>query len=67
MTRSCKKCCFFVSNPSSFTEDIGYCLVFKSRNVEIEDSPGKPKIIDGEEETIANGCKEHINTVDYFK
>jgi hypothetical protein len=67
MTRSCKKCGFFVSIPTSFTEHIGYCIVFKSRSVEIEDFPRKVKIIDGEEETIANGCEEYINTVDFFK
>jgi hypothetical protein len=67
MTRSCKKCGFFVSIPASFTEDIGYCLIFKSRNVEIKDSLRKLKIIDGEKETIANGCEEYINIVDYFK
>jgi hypothetical protein len=48
-------------------EDIGYCIVFKSRNVEIKGSPRRLKIIDGQEEKIANGCKEYINTVDYFK
>ena len=67
LTRSCKKCGFFVSIPTSFTEDIGYCLVFKSRNVEIKDSPRKLKIIDGEENKLANACEEYINTVDYFK
>jgi hypothetical protein len=67
MTRSYKKCGFFVSIPTSFMEDIGYCIVFKSKDVKRMDSPRKLKIIDGEEETIANGCKEYINTVDYFK
>jgi hypothetical protein len=67
MTRSCKKCGFFVSNPALSTKDIGYCLFFKLRNIERKDSGRKLKIIDGEENTVANGCEEYFNTVDYFK
>jgi len=67
MTRSCKKCGFFVNIPTSFTKDIGYCLFFKVGNIERKDSRRKLKIIDGEEKTVANGCEEHINTVDYLK
>ncbi|MCW9066462.1 MAG: hypothetical protein OQJ78_09210 [Ignavibacteriaceae bacterium] len=67
MARSCKKCGFFVSNPTSHKKDIGYCLFFKLRNIENKESRRKLKIIGGEEKTIANGCEEYINTVDYFK
>ena len=67
MTRSCKKCGFFVSLPISFTKDIGYCLFFKLRDIERKHSLRKLKIIDGEENTLANACEEYINTVDYFK
>ena len=67
MTRSCKKCGFFVSSPTSSTKDIGYCLFFKFGDIERKDSRRKLKIIDGEKKTVANGCEEYINTVDYFK
>jgi len=67
MTRSCKKCGFFVSSPISSTKDIGYCLFFKLRSIEIKDSRRNLKIIDGEENKLANACEEYINTVDYFK
>ena len=67
MTRSCKKCGFFVSNPASSTKDIGYCLFFDLRDIEKKESQRKLKIIEGEEKTIANGYEEYINTVDYFK
>jgi hypothetical protein len=66
MTRSCKKCGFFVSNPASSTKDIGYCLFLNLRDIEKKESRKKLKIIDGEEKTIANGCEGYINTVDYF-
>ena len=66
MTRSCKKCGFFVNIPTSFTKDIGYCLFFKVGNIERKDSRRKLKIIDGEENMLANDCEEYINTVDYF-
>ena len=67
LTRSCKKCGFFVSSPISYTKDIDYCLFFKLRSIEIKDSRRKLKIIDGEENKLANACEEYINTVDYFK
>jgi len=67
MTRSCKKCGFFVSLTTSSTKDIGYCLFFKLGDIERKDFRRKLKIIDGEENTLANGCEEYINTVDYFK
>ena len=67
MIRSCKKCGFFVSSPSPSTKDIGYCLFFKLRNIEREDSNNKLKIIDGEEKTLASACEEYVNTIDYFK
>jgi hypothetical protein len=67
MIRSCKKCGFFVSSPSPSTKDIGYCLFFKLRNIERKDSRKNLKIIDGEERTLAYGCEEYINTIDYFK
>jgi hypothetical protein len=67
MIRSCKKCGFFVSSPSPSTKDIGYCLFFKLRNIEREDSNNKLKIIDGEEKTLASSCEEYVNTIDYFK
>ena len=67
MTRSCKKCGFFVSSPISSTKDIGYCLFFKLGSIERKDSRRKQKIIDGEENKLANDCEEYINTVDYFK
>jgi len=67
MIRSCKKCGFFVSSPISSTKDIGYCLFFKLEDIERKDSRRKLKIIDGEENTLANDCEEYINTVDYFK
>lgn len=67
MTRSCKKCGFFVSSTISSTKDFGYCLFFKLGDIERKYSRRKLKIIDGEENTIANDCEEYINTVDYFK
>jgi hypothetical protein len=67
MTRSCKKCGFFVSIPISSTKDISYCLFLKLGSIEKKDFRRKLKIIDGEENTIANDCEEYINTVDYFK
>ena len=67
LTRSCKKCGFFVSSPSPSTKDIGYCLFFKLGDIERKDSRRKLKIIDGEEINIANSCEEYINTVDFFK
>jgi len=67
MTRSCKKCGFFVSSPISSTKDIGYCLFFKLRDIERKDSRRKLEIIGGEENTLANACEEYINIVDYFK
>jgi len=33
MTRSCKKCGFFVSSPTSSTKDIGYCLFVDPRDI----------------------------------
>jgi hypothetical protein len=33
MTRSCKKCGFFVSSPTSSTKDIGYCLFVGPRDI----------------------------------
>jgi len=36
-------------------------------DIERKDFRRKLKIIDGEENTLANGCEEYINTVDYFK
>jgi len=36
-------------------------------NIDRKDSLRKLKIIDGEENTLANDCEEYINTVDYFK
>ena len=67
MTRSCKKCGFFVSSPTSSTKDIGFCLYFGPRDIEKKESRRKLKIIDGEEKTVANSCGGYINTVDYFK
>jgi hypothetical protein len=67
ITRSCKKCGFFVSSPISSTKDIGYCLFFKLESIERKDSRRKLKIIDVEENKSANDCEEYINTVDYFK
>jgi len=67
MTRSCKKCGFFVSNSISSTKDIGYCLFLKLGSIEKKDSRRKLKIIDGEGNKLANDCEEYINTVDYFK
>ena len=67
MTRSCKKCGFFVSTPNPSTKDIGYCLFFDLRNIEKKESLRKLKIIDGEEKNIANSCEGYINTVDFFK
>jgi hypothetical protein len=67
MTRSCKKCGFFVSSPTSSTKDIGYYLFFKLGSIERKGSRRKLQIVDGEENTLANDCEEYINTVDYFK
>ena len=67
MTRSCKKCGFFVSSPNQSTKDIGYCLFFNQRDIEKKESLRKLKIIDGEEKNIANSCEGYINTVDFFK
>lgn len=67
MTRSCKKCGFFVSSPASSTKDIGYGLLFDLRDIEKKESRRKLKIIDGEEKKVANGCEGYINAVDYFK
>ena len=67
MNRICKKCGFFFSSPISSTKDIGYCLFFKLGSVERKDSRRKQKIIDGEENKLANDCEGYINTVDYFK
>ena len=67
MSRSCKKCGFFVSTSISSTKNIGYCLFFKLESIERKDSRRKQKIIDGEENKLANDCEEYINTVDYFK
>ena len=67
MTRTCKKCGFFVCKPTSSTKDIGYCLYFGPRDIEKKESRRKLKIIDGVEEAVADGCEGYINTVDYFK
>jgi hypothetical protein len=67
MTRSCKKCGFFVSTSISSTKDISYCLFLKLGSIEKKDFRRKLKIIDGEENKLANDCEEYINTVDYFK
>ena len=67
MARSCKKCGFFASSPTSSTKDIGYCLYFDLRDIVKKESRRKLKIIDGEAKTVADGCKGYINTVDYFK
>jgi hypothetical protein len=65
MARSCKKCGFFVGNSNSPTKQIGYCLFFNPKKIEEEESRRKLKIIDGEEKTLASGCKGYINTIDY--
>ncbi len=67
MTRSCRKCGYFVSPPTSSEKHRGYCLLFKLKNIDIEESRREPKIIDGEEEAVADGCEGYINTADYFK
>jgi len=66
MARSCIKCGFFVSNSNSPTKHIGYCLFFNPEDIEEKESQRKQIIIDGEEKTLASGCKGYINTVDYF-
>jgi hypothetical protein len=48
MARSCKKCGFFVSSPTSSTKDIGYCLYFDLKDIEKKESLRKLKLIDGE-------------------
>jgi hypothetical protein len=65
MTRSCKKCGFFVSSPTSSTKDIGYCLFVDLRDIEKKDS--EEKITYGKEIEIAINCEKYVNTVDYFK
>jgi len=66
MSRSCKKCGFFVSNSNSPIKYIGYCLFFDPKDIEEKESQRKLKIIDAEEKTLARGCEGYINTVDYF-
>ena len=48
MARSCKKCGFFVSSPTTSTKDIGYCLYFDLKDIEKKESLRKLKLIDGE-------------------
>jgi len=67
MTRSCKKCGFFVSSPNPSTKDIGYCLFYDLKDIEKKEPRRKLKIIDGEEKNKPNGCKGYINTINYFK
>ena len=67
MTRSCKKCGFFVSSPTSSTKDIGYCLFVDPRDIEKMDSEERIKITYGNEIEIAKNCEGYVNTVDYFK
>jgi len=67
MTRSCKKCGFFVSSPNPSTKDTGYCLYFYLRDIEKKESLRKQKIIVGEEKNIANGCEGYIYTVVSFE
>jgi len=67
MTRSCKKCGFFVSSPTSSTKDIGYCLFVDLRDIEKKDSEEKIKITCGKEIEISKNCEGYVNTVDYFK
>ena len=67
MTRSCKKCGFFVSSPASSAKDIGYCLFIDLKDIEKKESRRKLKIIDVEEKTVANSFEGYINNVDYFK
>lgn len=66
MNRSCIKCGYLDSTPTSSEKHIGYCLFFKLRNIDIEESRENIDIISGEEREIAIRCEGYFDIVKHF-
>jgi hypothetical protein len=50
-------------------EGLDLCLYKDGKNtiLSLGEKAEVPVIFDGEEKTLAYGCEEYINTIDYFK